>query len=103
MKRPAGTSEVYRAVNDQIQQLNTAFGLTNGERLQIVCECTRPDCAEPIELTMDEYEEIRSDESRFAIRPHHSFPQGGAPEATTDRFWVVVATEAEEQESRQGA
>ena len=103
MTRDADTSGLYREVNEQIQKLNTTFGLTNGERLQIVCECSRSDCAQPIDLTMDEYEDIRSDASRFAIKPHHPFPQGDGPESENDRFWVVVAHTAEEQESRQGA
>ena len=103
MTRDAYTSDLYREVNEQIQQLNTRFGFTNGDRLHIVCECTRTDCAEPIDLTMDEYEHIRADASRFAIKPHPPFPQGDPPESANDRFWVVVAHPTGEQESRRGA
>jgi hypothetical protein len=101
--RDADTSEIYREVNEQIQQLNHTFGLTNGERLQIVCECARPDCAQPIDLTMDEYEQLRADASHFAIKPGHPFPQGDAPESRHKRFWIVTVNAAEEQESRRGA
>ena len=98
MSRDDDTSGLFRQVNEQIQKLSTTFGLTNGERLQIICECAQTGCAEPIDLTMDEYEHVRAVPGRFAIKPNHSFPQGGLPESENARFWVVVAPPTEPNE-----
>jgi hypothetical protein len=38
------------------------------------CECGRDDCRAHIELTVRQYEAVRTDFRRFALLPHHLIP-----------------------------
>ncbi len=65
---------IFRAVNEKIEDVNLAFGEVSG-RMQLVCECGDAQCVEPIELTLDAYEALRSDSALFAIVPGHELPE----------------------------
>ena len=39
--------------------------------VEFVCECSRVDCAQPVSLTLTEYEEVRKVATRFVVRPDH--------------------------------
>ncbi len=77
MSRDEDTSGLFRQVNEQIQKLSTTFGLTNGERLQIICECAQTGCAEPIDLTMDEYGHVRAVPGAVRDEAESFVPPGG--------------------------
>ena len=40
-----------------------------------VCECGDGNCEAPIEMTVDQYEAVRSYATRFAIAPNHENPE----------------------------
>lgn len=93
------TPSLFRHVNEQIRRLSTTFGVRADEEVRIVCECERPECAEQIPMTLDEYDRLRSDPARFAIMPGHPFPAGGEPEAENEHYWTVARDESAEPES----
>jgi hypothetical protein len=70
IKRRIGANEaVFREVNEGIER-----GQWPGEEDAPVgfrCECARLGCAELIELSVNEYERIRSDARRFVVLPGH--------------------------------
>jgi hypothetical protein len=69
--RRIGQNEaLYRAVNERIEAIGEAFGLVT-ESMTIVCECGDVNCLEQIELTVPAYEHVRTDPTRFVIRPGH--------------------------------
>ena len=39
--------------------------------VEFVCECSRVDCAQPVSLTLTEYEEVRKVATHFVVRPDH--------------------------------
>jgi len=38
-----------------------------------MCECANPDCVEMTELSVAEYESIRSSPARFPVKPGHVY------------------------------
>ena len=38
---------------------------------EFVCECSDQNCTERVEATLDEYENVRADATRFLVRPGH--------------------------------
>ena len=92
-----------RAAHEALLEGGDPAALREAMQEERIMASTLADCAEAIDLTMSEYAEVRSGSSRYAIKPHHPFPQGGEPEGTTDRYWLVVSgTAEEERERRQG-
>jgi CheY-like chemotaxis protein len=81
-------SEFFRAVNDKLIHLYAEaeheFGL-------IVCECNRSGCAEPLEVTLEEYEAARASSSCFLLAPGHESVRGHLTLLRTERF--VLAEE----------
>jgi hypothetical protein len=71
-ERRLGLNEaLFREVNERLRGLNETFGeLTN--RMELVCECADPGCAERITMTVREYEELRADPEQFVIAPGHA-------------------------------
>jgi hypothetical protein len=87
-RRIGRNEEVFRRVNEQIEQVNEAFGSVAGT-MTLVCECGDTSCIEQIELTPEEYEHLRSDATWFAIRPDHEIPDVEDVIERRDRYWVV--------------
>ena len=63
--------------------------LRSSEDLQIICECGTPGCGELLSITKEEYEELRSDPTHFAISIDHLLPSVDRVVSQTDRFAVV--------------
>jgi hypothetical protein len=60
-----------------------------GRYLEFLCECGHVECVEHIELTREEYEEVRAEPTHFVLMPGH---ENGSVErviAETKRFVVV--------------
>jgi hypothetical protein len=73
--RRAGENEaLFREVNERIEELDATFGVQR-RTFTIVCECERVTCAEHVEITHEEYRELRSDPTFFAVKPGHEDPR----------------------------
>ena len=70
-RRKALNEVVFREVNERIKSLQSAFAVAEHQPLNIVCECDRLDCAEQIQVTVETYENVRSDSVLFFVRPGH--------------------------------
>jgi hypothetical protein len=91
-----GQNEVlFRAVNEQIRELDERFGETAPALEQFVCECGHGSCTERIEMTMEEYRRIRADPATFALVEGHQEPDVERVIERTDRFTVVRKREGE--------
>lgn len=70
-KRRIGLNEaVFRQVNESLQSLNEGFG-TITDTMVLICECGDPACADQIEMSVSEYEQVRADPALFAVTPGH--------------------------------
>jgi len=68
-QRRVGLNEtVFREVNERINDLVRTFGRAD---LKLICECGDRDCAETIEMSAADYEQVRADADQFAVRPGH--------------------------------
>jgi hypothetical protein len=87
----AGESQsLFRDVNNRIKSLNE---LRSGWSTisEWVCECANEHCTERIEMTVDEYAELRSNPTHFAVVADDSHVVGDAERvvARHERYWVV--------------
>jgi hypothetical protein len=95
----AANEALFREVNERIWETEKSFpdpGPEPARYIQFLCECSGPECLENIELTGEEYEEIRREPTFFALVAGH---ENGSIEKTvweTDRFVVVEKLVAEE-------
>jgi hypothetical protein len=70
--RIAKTESRFRTVNERIAESTQDVGL---EEAALVCECADPECGHPIEASLEDYEEVRSDGARFMVAPEHHVPE----------------------------
>lgn len=89
MLRAARNQALYREVNEQIESLNEAFGEALAASSTWVCECADQDCAEPVEMTLGEYEQLRAHPNRFAVLPGHVYSEVERVVAERDGYVVV--------------
>ena len=68
LERLAANEALFREVNERLVELRNDS--SNG-RLEVLCECSREECAETIELELNEYESVRSLATHFVISPGH--------------------------------
>lgn len=70
-RRKAANEAVFREVNERIEKLQRRFALAEHQPLNIVCECDRLGCAEPLSVGVETYEKVRSDSTLFLVSPGH--------------------------------
>ena len=89
--RAAKNEGLFREVNERILELEEAFGdVVAGSSLAgFVCECSRPDCTSKVELSAEEYREVRERPAQFLVYPGHVDLDHERVVRQTDRFVVV--------------
>ena len=84
--RAAQNEVLFRSVNEQIEKLGRE---SDQRHVQFVCECSNGACAEQIQLTLGEYEEVRSQSRWFAIVPGHLTEQIEHVVQMNERYLIV--------------
>jgi hypothetical protein len=76
-ERLAKNETLFREVNERVAEVAANFieVETVSDPVEFTCECGRTDCAEPIAMTVVEYEAVRALPTRFAIVPGHEQPE----------------------------
>ena len=82
---------LFREVNERIREASTDFFASEREQgVDFVCECSDATCYTPVELTLNEYEAVRSDPVHFLVAPGHLWhTEAERHVAGNDRHWVV--------------
>ena len=80
--------ELFRQLNEKIESINRSFG-TVSELMLVVCECGNQECIEQIEMSIPEYEEIRSDVTSFAVKPGHEESDVEQVVAKKPGYWTI--------------
>jgi len=93
--RIARNEALFRAVNERVSDVNQASD--EDELVEFLCECGDDECVEPVALTLDEYETLRSVASHFVLRPGHE-DQGVETVVARDKRFVVVEKHAGESQ-----
>jgi hypothetical protein len=86
-RKIAANEAVFRHVNEIVEDTATGAGL--GEQITFVCECGDEHCAQRIELTLDEYEQVRVVPTHFFVLPGHDIPELESIVERHTRYWVV--------------
>ena len=69
--RLARNEVMFRAINQRIRELARRFDQTGVERLSFVCECADETCVERVQLTIQQYDDVRAIPARFFVVPGH--------------------------------
>jgi hypothetical protein len=83
-QRAAKNQSLFREVNERIEDISANASFTT-----FICECMNEACDEPLSLTIEEYEHVRADSNRFAIKPGHEVKEVEVLVEASDRFFVV--------------
>jgi hypothetical protein len=97
LERKARNEALIREVNERIEKVDKAAeGASFGaeDTFEFLCECGGGDagdvgCEEHVEMTIQEYEEVRSQDDRFAVYPGHELGALESVAARNERFVVV--------------
>lgn len=73
-KRLAMNEAVFRDVNERIREISDTFGQKDA-MYDFLCECSDPECAERVVLSVAEYEHVRADSARFVVAKGHAMPE----------------------------
>jgi hypothetical protein len=89
-ERVAKNETLFREVNERIRDVTRYEG-----EVEFLCECGDPTCAEPVVMSVPEYERVRADATHFLVVPGHVVPDVERVVGGTDRFTVVEKREGE--------
>ena len=91
--RRIGRNEVlFRRVNNAVEEIATARDAVARE-LTIVCECGDETCTEEINIGVAEYEALRAQQTRYAIRPGHDGPPTERVVEQHAEYWIIEKRE----------
>ena len=101
-ERLAGNEALFREVNERVAEVATLFVEveTRGEQINFACECGRATCAEPITMTLVEYEAVRAKSTHFAVVPQHEMPE---VEVVIERHPTYFVVEKREPDAKKVA
>jgi hypothetical protein len=75
-ERIARNEALFREVNERIKQVHAGTGDPGlRDTFAVLCECGDQNCIEEIQVTPQEYEQVRSDPRQFVIVPGHGIPE----------------------------
>ena len=87
VRKGAENESLLREVNDRIEEI-----ADDAASMEFLCECADPDCTETLELSVMEYELIRSSPVRFPVKPGHIDPELERVVEEDERYVVVEKT-----------
>jgi hypothetical protein len=89
-RRAAKNQSLFRDVNERVSEINKEHGLWV-TLSDWICECADETCTERIELTPQQYENVRESGTYFAITPstEHVVPDVEQVVEQHARYWVV--------------
>ena len=90
-ERRAGRNQsLFRDVNERVNDVNKAHGLWV-TLSDWICECADETCTERIELTPQQYEEVRNNPTHFIVAPgeEHVIPDAESIFEKRGRYWVL--------------
>jgi hypothetical protein len=85
-ERMARTEAAFREVNEAIAETAARF---EAEEADFICECADPQCAHRVTADLEDYEQVRSDGTRFLRATGHHEPEVERVVERTGEFDVV--------------
>jgi len=89
--RIAANENVLRERNERTKESNAHHVWVNPPFPDWTCECGDVNCSNPIHLTVEEYEAVRAEPTRFIIAPglEHVASEVERVVQREDRYWIV--------------
>jgi hypothetical protein len=88
--RQARNESLMRTVNDQIAALDELSEWADpGHQFEFQCECGKTRCDARLQMTLTEYEVVRSQRDRFAVVPGHETAEIEHVVEENDRYLIV--------------
>ncbi len=87
--RLAKNEDHFRDINESLREKHVHATVVRSGPLPFVCECASGDCTEAVELTLEEYRDVRRSTTRFVVVPGHVVPDVEIVVETNPRFAVV--------------
>ncbi len=88
--RRIGLNEAtFRAVNDNVEELNASLAELGDLTMHVVCECADLECVRQLVVPIAEYERIRGDATLFLLAPGHEAPEAERVVERTAAYEVV--------------
>jgi hypothetical protein len=84
LERLARNQALFREVNEQIETLPGS-----NQEVEFVCECSDTDCVSTVEVSIQEYERVRSNATWFIIRRGHEVPEIERVISQADGYAIV--------------
>ena len=91
LERQARNEALIREVNERIDDIDKkAPGSDQDDLFDFLCECGRQRvCDATVEVTLAEYEAVRSQDDRFVVRPGHETAMLEHVVGGNDRYIIV--------------
>ena len=99
-ERAAINQSVFREVNERLEGLAETFQYV-AKTAAFTCECASLECVEQMEMSLDEYEGVRSDPNQFAVLPGHVYRDVESVVSENERFVVVAKIGAGDRIARE--
>jgi 3'-phosphoadenosine 5'-phosphosulfate sulfotransferase (PAPS reductase)/FAD synthetase len=87
-RRIGHNEALFREVNERIEKVSQDLQVAS-DPLAILCECGDQSCTDRVEVSLSDYERIRSDPTLFFIRTGHEIPDVETVVEQTNEFYVV--------------
>jgi hypothetical protein len=87
-ERLARNEVLFRDVNERIEQTAVPHG-TDSHLYEFLCECSNIDCSLRLPMTIDAYEDVRAESTRFVVAPGHELPEIEEVVSRTSAYQVV--------------
>jgi len=88
--RRIGENEaLFRAVNEQVEELQRGMAAVSDDQMHIVCECGELACVDRLAVPVGKYEQVRSDAALFLVVPGHVKPDVESVVQSAGAFEVV--------------
>jgi hypothetical protein len=79
----------FREINERVERDLEPVLEAPDELLPFVCECARRHCSDAVQLSLAEYESVRSDPTRFVVVPGHEITDVEEVVERTERYAVI--------------
>jgi hypothetical protein len=89
IERAARNQAMFREVNERLQELASNYQATTGTAV-FSCECADLSCIEQIDMTLDQYEDVRRGPNQFLVLAAHVVPDVENVVREHDGFVVVA-------------
>lgn len=90
--RKGRNESLFREINEGIAEVVEHSRTVRSSLVVFVCECSNDDCTQAIELTLDEYKQVRAEPTHFLVVPGHESADVERVVRDEERYLVIEKT-----------